>query len=564
MSFDLLNHLMIVLMAVTCILAVCAKLRLPTVLGYLFSGLLVGPEGLDILSAPREMEFLSEMGMMLMMFMAGLEFSWPLLRKHWRTLVGMGATSVVSITTAVTAVLMFFGFGMGESFLIGGAAAMSSTALVTKQLVDQEEFHASHGRDVFSLALFQDLATLVFLAAIPALALQETQSFLKSLAVSLGTMVAVFIGLYFAGRQIERPLMRLVGGLKSNEIFVLTTLLIILGGAWISHYFSLPATIGAFMAGMLIGETEFKYKTEEDIRPFRDILVGVFFIGIGVTLKFSVMVLHFPFVLAALGTLIVIKFALTVLAAALWGATAGSSVRIGLILAHGGEFSLLLLVLGMKEGLIEGETGQILLAATVLSLMLSTVLILYNQALAIFFLSFFGGAKKIQGEKNGASDEDSYKNLSGHIILCGFGETGRNLHKALIASDIPMIVVETDSQKVVDAVNKGCQAIYGDAANLNLLKSVGIAQAKALVITFDNYAETLKILHRVRSENLALPIIVRIHHLSHVEDLLMFGATAVLPEGVKTGLSMGREILKTLKMPEDMLPDEKYLQRNQE
>ena len=554
MSFELLNHMMLILLAVTCTLSLFARLRLPSVLGYLCVGVLVGPEAFNILSARHQIEFLSEIGIILMMFMAGLEFSWPKLRQNLKSIVVMGAACVGGIAVIVMAALMFFGMGFGPAFLIGGAVAMSSTALVSKQLMDQNEFYASHGRIAFNLALFQDLATLVFLVAVPALAHTDSVPFLRNLSMSLATMCAVFIGLYFAGRHIERPLMKLVGALKSNEIFVLTTLLIILGAAWISNFFYLPGTIGAFLAGMIIGETEFKYKIEEDIRPFRDILMGIFFMGMGVTIKISVIAQHLPLLLCLLFVIIIAKLVLTVLILSLARVPFGSSLRIGLILAHCGEFSLLLIVLGMNHGVIGEQIGQVLMVAFVLSLMISTMIVLYNQEIAFFLQSVLGlKVKHSEGEDIGTGHGHD---MSDHIILCGFGETGKNLRRVLGPSGLPLAVIETDPQKVDAAVKCGCFAIYGDAANLHILKAVGLDRAKALVITFDDYVRTLKILHNVRTEYPGLPIIVRIHHISHVEDLLSFGATSVLPDGIGTGMSMGQEIMKALKLPGAVMPDE--------
>ncbi len=560
MQFDVLNHIVLVLLLVTGILVVFAKLGLPSVLGYLTAGILAGPDALGILSSREEMETLSDIGIILMMFMIGLDFSWSRLRRNLKMVIGIGSLC----TAAITAITMLAFMKMGDlsasaSFLIGGAVAMSSTAVVSKQLMDQREFYDSHGKIAFGITLFQDFAAIVFLSLIPVLTHSEnTQDMIRDLAATFGTVFAVLVGIYLGGRRMERALMRFIGSLKSNEIFVLTTLLTIMGAAWVSSLFNLPSMIGVFLAGMIIGETEFRHKVEDDMRPFHDIMIGIFFIVMGLTLKLPLIIPHFPLIMGLLTGIVLIKLILTTLIVSIYDRNFGNGLRVGLVLSNCDEFSLILVILGIKEKIIDPVFGNILLITFILSLMFSTLLILYNKSMTFFFLSLLGIDKKLTVP---VDEMDDLKDLSNHIILCGFGETGKNIRKILNMTGIPIVAIDTDPQNVENAAALGCRALYGDATNLKTLKSANTGNARALFITFDNYAHTMKMLHKIRSEYPLLPIIVRVHQVSHIEDLLMLGATAVFSDGLGISLSMRQEIMRALKIPEGLLQDEEEIIR---
>ena len=555
MEFDVLNHIVLALLLITGILVVFAKLGLPSVLGYLAAGVLLGPDALDILSSEQEMGALSEVGIILMMFMIGLDFSWSRLRRNLKMVIGIGSLITAAITAATMLVFMKIGGqSMAASFLIGGAAAMSSTAVVSKQLMDQKEFYDSHGKIAFGVTLFQDFAGIIFLALMPALSRSEgTPAFLHDLVITISTVFAVLIGIYVGGRKVERALMRFVGSLKSNEIFVLTTLLTIMGAAWISSFFHLPTMIGVFLAGMIIGETEFRHKVEDDMRPFHDIMIGIFFIVMGLSLKLPVIYQHFGLILAILAGITVIKLLLTTLIVSVYSKSLGNGLRVGLVLSNCDEFSLILVILAIKEKIIDAAFGNILLITFILSLMISTLLILYNKSMTFFFLSLLGLKRETEEP---AEDIDELVDLSGHIILCGFGETGKNIRNILKMTGIPIAAIDTDPQHVENAAAMGCRALYGDATNLKSLKSASIDKARALFITFDNHTHTLKLLHKIRSEYPLLPVIVRVHQASHIEDFLLFGATAVFSDGLGISLAMRQEIMRALKIPEGLLQDE--------
>ena len=423
--------------------------------------------------------------------------------------------------------------------------------------MDQKEFYDSHGKIAFGVTLFQDFAGIIFLALMPALSRSEgTSVFLHDLVISLGTVFAVLIGIYVGGRKVERALMRFVGSLKSNEIFVLTTLLTIMGAAWISSFFHLPTMIGVFLAGMIIGETEFRHKVEDDMRPFHDIMIGIFFIVMGLSLKMPVIAQHFGLILGILAGITVIKLFLTTLIVSLYSKSFGNGLRVGLVLSNCDEFSLILVILAIKEKIIDAAFGNILLITFVLSLMISTLLILYNKSMTFFVMSLLGIKKE---PEEPAEDMDELVDLSGHIILCGFGETGKNIRNILKMTGIPIAVIDTDPHNVENAAAMGCRALYGDATNLKALKSASIDNARALFITFDNHAQALKLLHKIRSEYPLLPVIVRVHQTSHIEDFLLFGATAVFSDGLGISLAMRQDIMRALKIPEGLLQDEEEI-----
>lgn len=555
MQSDVLNHIVLALLLVTGILVLFSKLGLPSVLGYLAAGMLAGPNALHILSSQKELNVLSDIGIILMMFMIGLDFSWTRLRRNLKMVIGVGSLCTASIT-AVTmlAFMKFGGQSLGASFLIGGAAAMSSTAVVSKQLMDQKEFYNSHGKIAFGVTLFQDFAAIIFLALLPALAQSKgPPAFLYDLAVTFGTMCIVLAAIYFGGRKLERSLMRFIGSLKSNEIFVLTTLLTIMVAAWISDFFHLPTMLGVFLAGMVIGETEFRHKVDDDMRPFHDIMIGIFFIVMGLSLKLPLVVMHYGLILGILAGIIFIKLFLITLIVSLYSKNFGNGLRVGLVLSNCDEFSLILVILGISAKIIDPALGNILLIAFILSLMISTLLILYNKNMTFFFLSLLGLKRKVEEPEE---ETDGLADLSNHIILCGFGETGKNIRNIMKMTSIPMIAIDNDPQHVENAEVMGCYGLYGDASNMKMLKSASIGKARALFITFDNPAQALKLLHKIRSEYPLLPVIVRVHEASHIEDMLLFGATAVFSDGLGISLAMRQEIMRALKIPEGLLQDE--------
>lgn len=553
MEFDQLTDIVLVLLLVTGLLVLFARLGLPSVLGYLTAGVLAGSDILGLLSTEKELEFLSDLGIILMMFMIGLDFSWGRLRRNFKMVVGIGSLCTVTVT-AVTMLLLclFGGLDKVSAFFIGGAVAMSSSAVVSKQLMDQKEFYHSHGKIAFGVTLFQDFAAIVFLALLPVLSRGgDAGDFMRDIGVTLLTVAVVFAAIYFGGRRMERAVMSFVGGLKSNELFVLTTLLTILLAAWVSNFFDLPTTIGVFLAGMIIGETEFRHKVEEDIRPFHDIMIGIFFIVMGLTLKLSIVAANFPLILGLLAALIGLKTLLTGVIISLYSKSLGTGMRAGMVLANCDEFSLILIILCMKEKVIDAAFGNILLATFILSIMLSTLLILYNKRASYILLSLLGLTQQAE-----ADEAEEIEDISGHIILCGFGETGKNIRRILNMTGIPLVAVDNDPQKVENAAALGCRGFYGDATNLKSLKSAHIDKARALIISFDNFAETMKLLHKIRSEYPTLPVIVRVHQADHIEDMLLLGATAVFSDGLGISLSMRQEIMKALKIPEALLQDE--------
>jgi CPA2 family monovalent cation:H+ antiporter-2 len=374
---------------------------------------------------------------------------------------------------------------------------------------------------------------------------------------TVGTLFVILIGIYLGGRRLERSLMKFIGGLKSNEIFVLTTLLTIMGAAWVSSLFNLPTMVGVFLAGMIIGETEFRHKVEDDLRPFHDIMIGIFFMVMGLTLKLPVLVLHLPLILKLLAGIVLIKMFITAMIVALYSRNAGSGLRVGFVLSNCDEFSLILVILAMESGIITSLTGNILLITIILSLMLSTILILYNKKMTFYLLSLL----KLDRQEEKTDEPDNMTDLSGHIILCGYGETGKNIRNILKKTGIPLVAIDMDPQHVENAMAAGLRAIYGEAGNLKTLAAANIAKARALVVTFDHYTQAMKLVHKVRSEYPSLPVIVRVHEVSHVEDLLSLGATAAFSDGIGISLSMRQEIMRALKIPEALVVDEEELIR---
>ncbi|MYN02788.1 potassium transporter [Pseudoduganella sp. DS3] len=527
-------------------------MHLPPMLGYLAVGILIGPHAMGLAENSHATELLAEFGVVFLMFSIGLEFSLPKLMAMRSIVFGLGMAQVV-LTIAVT---MLFGWlihfvlppsiqlGWQASFALGGALAMSSTAIVVKMLTERLELDSQHGRKIIGILLFQDLAVVPLLILIPALA-QNPADLPRTLGLASLKAAVVLLLLLVLGQKVMRKWFTIVVMRRSQELFMLNLLLVTLGAAWITERAGLSLALGAFVAGMLISETEYKHQVEEDIKPFRDVLLGLFFITVGMLLNVRIVLENWWLVLLLLTGPVLLKFALIAGLARLFGASTSTAMRTGLALAQAGEFGFVLLnvVGGMK--LVDPFVVQLVLASMVLSMLVAPFLIAQSDKIVMKFSANEWMMQSLNLTNIAARTMSTQK----HVIVAGFGRSGQSLATLLSEENIPYQALDLDPVRVQEAQAAGANVSYGDAARRESLVAAGIKRASAVVITYASTPSALRVLHLVHELAPELPVIVRSHDDTDLDRLKEAGAAEVVPELMEGSLMLASHALVMLGVP---------------
>lgn len=545
MDLSTFDNLIMVLTAAVAVCISCMRFRLPTTIGYLLIGILVGPHALGLLEDVELIRHLAEFGVVFLMFTIGLEFSLSKIIKLKHLVFGLGSLQVVLTTLITTAMGRFVGMTLDQSLTVGCIVAMSSTAIVSKQLTDENQLGTLSGQSAISILLFQDLAVIPAFILLASFS-QSYSSIQIPLLVALGKTLLALSVIFAFGRWLLRPLFRIIIATESLELFTLSVLLITLGAAYLTQRLELSLALGAFVAGMMLGETEFRHQIDATIRPFRDVLLGLFFITIGALFNLEIFVVVWPWVLLLLTALTVGKFAIIALLSYGMNRNPSVALRTGLFLAQGGEFGFALLSLAMREKLLPDDYGQVVLSALLLSMILAPLIIRYHKVLVKVLLP-----SKLRQEAVLASDglDVIAKTLKDHVILCGFGSGGQQLARLLDDESVPYLGIDLDHHLVMKTQNAGFPVIYGDATLYDLLVACKIRQAKALVINFEVTESAAKIIEQVRSHHRKLPIFVRTADDSDLEKLQKLGATEVVPSTLETSIILASHLLVTLGIP---------------
>ncbi|MDO9470456.1 MAG: monovalent cation:proton antiporter-2 (CPA2) family protein [Nitrosomonas sp.] len=512
-------------------------LRLPPMLGYLLAGVIIGPHALGWIPETDETRHLAEFGVVFLMFSIGLEFSLPKLLAMKRIVFGFGTVQVIVSIVLVMAIVWMLGLDWRIGLVLGGALAMSSTAIVIKMLAERAELNSIHGRQVIGVLLFQDLAVIPLLIIIPALATEvdgDTNDFSLMLAIAIFKIITVLTFILFLGHKLMRPWFHLVARQKSSELFVLNVLLITLGLAWLTELAGLSLALGAFLAGMLISETEYRYQVEDDIKPFRDILLGLFFITIGMLLDMQVVIESFLWVFVILVALILLKMVVIAGLSRWYGTDSGVAVRAGMNLAHAGEFGFVLLAQAGVMGLIESSVLQPVLAAMVLSMFVAPFLIEYSEPV----VQRFYGSEWMYRAMQITSIAAQTMVAQNHVIICGYGRSGQSMSRILEQESIPFIALDLDPQRIHEAASAGESVVYGDAARREVLIAAGLMRAKVLVISYADTVSALKILRHVQELRPELSVVVRTRDDSDIDLLKAAGATEVVAEIMEGSLML--------------------------
>lgn len=548
MHFGVLANIIIVLFAAVLVTTVLRRLRLPPILGYLLVGMIVGPYGLDWIADSQNVVSLAEFGVVFLMFTVGLEFSLPKLIALRHSVLGLGSLQVVITSIVAGSLAYWYGFSLTASLIVAATIAMSSTAIVSKQLKDQLELNQAHGKNAIGVLLFQDMAVIPFLILIPSLA-NGNHDVWRPLIESLFKGGLVLLVMLFLGRWVMRPLFNEIAKARSLELFTLTVLLVTLSAAWLTEIAGLSLALGAFLSGMMLGETEYRHQIEVEIRPFRDVLLGLFFISTGMLLNYHILnKALLPLVMLIL-TITVIKAIIIYGAARLLRIDNKDSLKTALVLAQGGEFGFALLSIAFAENIIPVTHGQVILAALVFSMAMSPFLIRYNEKIACFFLRKKQEPLTPPPKTINQEALQRVSNLQDHIIICGYGRVGQNMARFLERENFNIIAVDMDPKRVIDSELAGNTVIFGDSGNLALLKSIGLDKARALVFSFLDSHTVLNILPQIRRELPHLPILVRTRDDSQLTLYQKAGATEVVPETLEASLMLSFQTMILLNIP---------------
>ncbi len=526
------------------VVVVCRLVRLPAILGYLLVGVVLGPHALAVVPNDDTTRYLAEFGVVFLMFSIGLEFSLPQLRAMRRAVFGLGMAQVTITTLAAMVVLHFLGAGWQAGLVLGGALAMSSTAIVSKMLAERMELGTAHGRDVMGVLLFQDLAVIAFVIVIPSLG-KTGPELAWALTIAALKAAAALTLILFLGQKPMRAWFHVVARQRSPELFVLNVLLVTLGLGGLTEMLGLSMALGAFLAGMLIAETEYRYQVEEDIKPFRDVLLGLFFVTVGMALNLAVMFANLGWVLVLVMVQVVAKFALIVVLARAFRAPLATALRTGFYLAQAGELALVVLALATRNQIIPADLLQPVLAAMIISMFTAPLVIQFSEPLVRKFTANDWLARAAQLTHIAART----MSRQDHIIICGYGRSGQNLARLLEAEDISYVALDSDPQRVREAAADGSTVVYGDASRREALVSAGLAKARAVAITFADTPVALKILHHVHQMYPDLPVIVRTLDDSEIDRLMDAGATEVVPEVLEGSLMLASHSLLLLGIP---------------
>ena len=530
----------------------CRMLRLPPMLGYLAVGVLIGPNALALAQNSAGIQHLAEFGVVFLMFVIGLEFNLPKLRAMRRHVFGLGMLQVLLTLLIVTLASLFLAtlapslwkMEWQTALALSGAMAMSSTAIVVKLMVDRMELESEHGKRVMGVLLFQDLAVVPLLVLIPALGSPPNELAWALGKAALKAIVLITL-LLTGGQRLMRWWLTLVARRKSEELFVLNLLLVTLGLAWLTELAGLSLALGAFIAGMLISETEYKHQVELDIRPFHDVLLGLFFITIGMMLDWYIVFERWPLVLVLLTLPVLFKLVLVAALAKIYGASHGVALRTGLYLAQAGEFGFVLLTLGSQNGVVPPHLLNPVLASMVLSMLATPFIVMHSNTLVMKLVA----NEWLQQSLQMTTIARKSINTSRHVIICGYGRTGQSLAHMLEKEHIPYMALDLDPDRVRQAAAAGDSVVFGDATRLQSLMAAGLARASAVVVTYLDVPAATKVLGHTQSHAPQVPVIVRTKDDLELDKLQQAGATEVVPEALEGSLMLASHALALVGVP---------------
>lgn len=547
-----LAQIILLLGVAVAIMVAFQRLHIPSSLGYLLVGLILGPHTVGPTVHVPEFKVLAEFGVVFLLFSIGLNYSLPQLHAMRHQILGLG-TAQVALTTATVAVLLWLaGLDAVAAFVVGAVFAQSSSTIIGRQLAEQGEDNTPHGRLGLAISVFQDVTAVPFLVVIPVLgAAIGLEKLAGELGWAMTKAVLAFALVFYVARWALRPLFRMVAERRSAELFTLTVLLVVLAAAWMTSSLGLSLAFGAFLAGMMLGETEFRHQVESSIRPFRDVLLGLFFVGVGMLVDPAALLRIWPW--ALLGTLLLLlsKIVVVVLTVRRSGMDSIASWRTALLLAVGGEFGFALLTIALDSNAIDPDIGQIALTAVLFSMIAGVLLIRFNHVIANRLARPSAASAPLNGPLASLP--------APQVLIGGYGRVGHTIAVLLKSSGVAFVVFDTDPKRVQQGRDDGHPVLYGDIADPELLAAARAELASLAIITVDTHTAALSAISALRRLCPHVPVIARARDIQTISVLLNAGATHAYPEAIEASLRLGAIALRMLNIPtaeiEQMLQD---------
>ncbi|MEW5745893.1 MAG: cation:proton antiporter [Nitrospirota bacterium] len=554
MELEFLKSLVIIFAVSALVVFALGRFRIPSIVGFLIAGVILGPHGFGFINDVREVEIFAEIGVILLMFTIGLEFSLRNLLMLRSAVIGGGLLQVLLTIALVTVIsYLFFQQQLNAAVFDGFLVALSSTAIAIKLLMDRAEINAPHGRMSVGILIFQDLCVVPFMLLIPVLA--GSGGGLADIVLSMLKALLVIGMVLLSARWGVPHLLHEIVKTRSRELFVITIILLCIGTAFLTFELGLSLALGAFLAGIVISESEYAAQAIADILPFKESFTGLFFISIGMLVDTGFVADNFTVVLSIVVIILLLKFTTAFAAASATGQSMRSSIQSGVYLAQIGEFSFVLAVAGRAQGLITEALYQVFLSASVLTMLLTPFMVASAPS-ALSWLASKRLFKKLDRALRRTERQESPARKREHVIVVGFGVNGRNLARVLRESGIPYVILEMNANTVQRMKKRGEPIYYGDGTSLEILHKLGIHTARVLVVAISDAAATRRIVQIARHENPRLHLIVRTRYVTEVEDLEKLGADEVIPEEFETSVEVFSRVLHYYHVPRNIISEQ--------
>lgn len=552
MHLPLLQDFLILLGFSTVVVLVLQRLKLPSILGFLITGVLIGPHGLGLVNESEQIEVISEIGVILLLFVIGMELSIKHLISIKNT-VFIGGALQVGLTVLVAGTIYYFlGNNWSEALFVGFLFSLSSTAIVLKILQDRNEISAPHGRNALAILIFQDIIVVPMMLLTPIIAGQSDNVANSILMLLLKTAVVIIITIASARYLVPR-LMHTIAKTGSKELFLITTITICFAVAFLTSAAGLSLALGAFLAGLIISESEYSHQATSIILPFRELFTSFFFISVGMLLDLQFFVTHAGPILLIVLAVFFIKSLIAALAVGVLKYPPRTFLLTGLALFQVGEFAFILSKVGIEYGLLNAETNQYFLAVSIVSMLLTPFVIIFSENIAFGMMKLRpmrAMDRKITGT-NGDGNEVVGEDLHNHLIIIGYGINGSNLAKAAEFSKIPYVIIELNAEVVRAERKKGIPIIFGDATQDHILDLVNLAKARVVVIAISDSLATKVIIKNIHEVSKSIHLVVRTRFVKEIPELIALGADDVIPEEFETSIEIFSRTLHNFLVPED-------------
>ncbi|WP_386086716.1 monovalent cation:proton antiporter-2 (CPA2) family protein [Wolbachia endosymbiont (group A) of Norellia spinipes] len=527
-----LFDIIILLSAAVFIVIAFWKMNISPVLGYFVAGAVIGSHGFNLIHSAEAMDNLAEFGVVFLLFIIGLELTFERLIAMRIHVFGFGSLQVIVTMVAIWCIALAFGVNMNIATVIGGGLALSSTAIVLQVLQEKGSQASQVGRLSIAVLLMQDFAVVPLIVLVPLLAGNSEHSLISSLAGSLVQAAIALVLIFITGRLLLRPLFSVIAKMESNEVFISTTLLIVLGAAFITEQFHLSLALGAFVAGLLVAETEYRHSVEHAVLPFKDLFLGLFFMTVGMSINTELLLNKLPLITLLSIILIVLKTSIIYILCRFFGFKSAPAIQAGLLLSQGGEFAFILFRLANELNVLPSEIAQVLMMVTTVTMAFTPLL----SGLGDWIANSFSTEKIILDDE---AVETDTQDLYNHVIVAGFGRVGYMVTKMLTAEHLSYVVVDIQSKIVKEGKSDSFPIYLGDVTRCEILKSVGIERAQALVISIKNEVTIKKVVSLVAANFPHVNIVIRLPDLSNVEVYRDLGASKIIPETSEIGLQLG-------------------------